>query len=685
MISVAQVFVVLLVGVSAVILLYWRRRRHSTTGTLVAQAEAHGIEAPTRVATKRGTASVTSQEITEGQVHQTQGADMDDDDLELRTDSADDHVHSVNQIAKEEVLGEEGQPDDTKTPTNTDGRPEPFSGPSTSGSDTSGYCEISASADSLRDGKVTQSRQPPPDPNSSELPVEPTPVAATESPVLDSHGETPADEKAEEDAPPRGGEDESTIDRTTGTPPPTRRHGENQPRRRPRRYEGIIRRPPGPGNDNRRKPRATDNTERGRSLPIEVRLRFDRGGSCVVSLIPSRSLGDPEGATVASAFGPLDLRAMQDQWYEDVTLEDIARILCEGTIWSERGGSGRWSLSGRDLYVLGEHLELSGWVSQPSLKLGRKHVILCTEQLRPAVEQALLEAGVDHSVALDISFGSPAGWVVFGDVVPVRAASASGRADILNALRPLPELEICLEGGIRLEYAAWLDGYPPLIRVYGDPADTPEVRIDGCTASCGDDGAYRAAAWDEIGTHTVWCAGISRSYSIVPFQASWALWNAHTFSVTSGSDRRVSICGPVVRDASASQDNWPPTIQVPETNTVILGAAPGEHALAMRASQVRGMPCIATPSFRPVWALPPDPLHCIKQTNRILFLGEHLEPIPRLVHYPAARGHPGVDTWANLILNASRKGLAIEPDTERERALWRRYKRAARNIWRSRK
>ena len=332
---------------------------------------------------------------------------------------------------------------------------------------------------------------------------------------------------------------------------------------------------------------------------------------------------------------------MQDEWYQDIIPDDFGRILCEGAIWSQVGGTGRWTLSGRDLYVLGERSNLSGWVSQPCLKLGRKHVILCTEQLRAAAEQALLEAGVDHSVALDVSFGSPTGWVVMRDVVPVRPVSPSGRADILNALRPLPELEICLERGIRLEYATWLDGYPPLVRVYGDPAHTPEVRIDGCTACRGDDGAYRVPAWDATGTHTVWCTGISKSYSIVPFEASWELWDAYVFPVAPESDRRVSICGPLVRDAFGRQHDWTATIQVPETNTVILGAAPEEHALALRASEVRGMPCYASPSFRPVWALPPDPLRCSKHTTRILFLGEYLEPIPRLAGHPAACHHPG--------------------------------------------
>ena len=365
--------------------------------------------------------------------------------------------------------------------------------------------------------------------------------------------------------------------------------------------------------------------------------------------------------------------------------EGIDRILCEGAVWSQKGGTGRWSLSGRDLYVLGERSDLSGWVSQPSLKLGRQHVVLCTEQLRPAAEEALREAGVDRPVALDVSLGSPHGWIVIRDVVPVRPVSPSEQVHILNPLRPLPEIEICLEGGIRLAYTTWIEGYPPLVRVYGDLAHTPEVRIDGVSASCGDDGAYRVPTWDAEGTHLVWCAGISKSYTITPFEASWEPWDAHAFSVAPGSSRRVSICGPLVREAPADQHDWPAAIQVPETNTVILGAAPGEHTFATRASEVRGMPCFASPSFRPIWALPPDPLHSSKKTVRILFLGQHIEPIPQPAGYLATRCCPDVDTWSKLVLDASRKGLAIEPDTECVRALWRRYKRTARQIWRSRK
>ena len=694
MISATQILVVLLVGVAVVMLLYWRRRWRSSNGTLNAQTEARPIEASTPVAAMGDAATITNQEAAEGEVDEPDGADQGVSDVELRAESTGDQRHPLDESAKEEVLEEERQSGGPGTLTNADERLVPDSRPFVNGPNTGSYRDTSGPAESPRDGQVTESCQRPtiseeetPATDSADVRVEQPPLAANGPPALESRDETPADEKAEEEAPPGAPEDEATDGTTTTTLPATRQQPRNESGREPRRYGGLTRRPPRPGSNNLTEPSAAaaDSADREQSLPIEVRLRFDRGGACAVSLIPSRSPGAPERATVSGASGPLDLLAMQDEWYQDVIPEDIGRILSEGTIWSQVGGTGRWSHSGRDLYVLGEHLELSGWVSQPCLKLGRNHVILCTEQLRPAAEKALREAGVDHSVALDLSFGPPAGWVVIRDVVPVHPVSPSRRADILNALRPLPEVEICLEGGIRLERAMWLKGYPPLIRVYGDPAQTPEVRIDDCTASRGDDGAYRVSACDATGTHTVWCEGIRKSYSIVPFEASWDLWDAYTFPATRGSGRRVAICGPAVSEAFDSHHDWTTTIQVPETNTVILGAAPGEHALAIRTSEIRGMPCFASPSFRPVWALPPDPLLCSKQTTRVLFLGEYIEPNPRLFGNLAARCHPGGDPWAKLVLDVSRKRLAIEPDTERVRELWRRYKRAARSIWRLRK
>ena len=694
MISATELLVVLLAGVSVVTLLYWFRRFRSSNSTPIVQTETCRIEAATPAAPMGDAATATNEETAEEEVHEPNSTHQGDRDLESRAESAGDQRQTLGESANEKAAEEEHHSSHAGTLTNAGEHLERASRPLVSGPNTVSDRDASEPADSLRDGTVTERCQRPtvseenaPAPDSANVRVEQPPLASAGSPALESHHETPADEEAEEEALPAAPEGEVTDSARATTLPATRQQPQNESGREPRRYGGLTRRPPRPRNNNRNKSAAAtaDTTEREQSLPIEVRLRFDRGGACTSSLIASRLPSAPESATVSAASGPLDLLVMQDEWYQDVIPEDIGRILSEGAMWSQVGGTGRWSLSGRELYVLGEHSELSGWVSQPCLKLGRKHVILCTEALRPAAEQALREAGVDHLVALDVSFGSPAGWVVIRDVFPVHSVSPSRRADILNALRPLPEVEIRLEGGIRLEKAMWLEGYAPLIRVYGDPARTPEVRIDDCTASCGDDGAYRVPGCDATGTHTVWYAGISKSYSVVPFEASWGWWDAYAFPATRGSDRRVAICGPAVSDAFDSQHDWTTTIQVPETNTVILGAAPGEHALAIRTSRIRGMPCFASPSFRPVWALPPDPLLCSKQATRVLFLGEFIEPIPRLVGNAAGRCHPSVDTWAKLVLDASRKGLAIKPDTEQARALWRRYKRAARDIWRLRK
>src|SRR5262249_29996664 len=161
-------------------------------------------------------------------------------------------------------------------------------------------------------------------------------------------------------------------------------------------------------------------------------------------------------------------------------------------------------------------------------------------------------------------------------------------------------------------------------------------------------------------------------------------WDAYSFPVASGFGR-LSICGPLVREASVNQLAWTPIIQLPESHSVVLGTSPGDYAVATQKSRSRGAALLASPPFRPVWALPSDPLHCSKAITRILLVGEAAEPAGQAITGPAVDRHREVYAWCRLILDASRKGLATEPDTERIRALWVLYKHAARRIWRSRK
>ncbi len=463
------------------------------------------------------------------------------------------------------------------------------------------------------------------------------------------------------------------------------------PKKTPGKYKGLDRTAPQPQDTDRQEVggEGGELTKRDRSLPIEVRLRFDRGGFCSVSFIAKRSAGLPEGMTVAAQAGEVELRAMQDEWYQDVVPDDISCLLRDGTVWTQEGANGkcRWSLSGRALYVLADRSDISGYVSQTCLDLGRVHAVLCSEPIRSRVEEAIQKTRAEPTTVLDESLGAPPGWIVFQGVVPKAPVAPVGEADIFNALRPLPRIKISLERGIRLEYANWLEGHAPSIRVYGDAEHTAEVRIDGQVAACGEDGTYRAPGWDLIGSHSVWCSGMSKSYSIVPFTASWEHWDAYAFPVTYGSQRSIAICGPLVRCVSDAPQSQAFSVSVPESNPVLVGQAPGQHALAVSVSGVRGIPRIASPLFCPVWALPRDPLRCDKKTAYILLIGAMAAPDAKRENLQGkgAGSDRDVDAWCRLILDANRKGLKTQPHTEAVRDLWLSYKRLARRIWRARK
>ncbi|GAB6185659.1 hypothetical protein JCM17478_11610 [Thermopirellula anaerolimosa] len=472
---------------------------------------------------------------------------------------------------------------------------------------------------------------------------------------------------------------------------PSREKEKTGKNRRPRTYQGLGRSAPEPQDSKRRAPCSGSGkpAPRDRSLPLEVRLRFDRGGFCTISLIAKRCQGLPEEITVAAQSGELELSAMQDEWYQDIVPDDVSGILRDGTVWTQKGTVERcsWSLSGRKLYVLAARSDISGFVSQACLELGREHAVLCSAEIRSRVEQAIEDTGAAPASIFDDSLGAPPGWVVFRGVVPRKPVTPVGEADIFNALRPLPRIEISLEGGIRVEYANWLEGYPPCIRVYGDPEHPAEVRIDGQVAVCGDDGSYRAPGWDSTGSHTVWCSGISRTYSVVPFAGAWDWWDAYAFPVSSGSKGRIGICGPMVRWVSDGPESCS-SLCVPESNSVILGRAPGQIVVAEAVSGVRGALSIASPPFCPVWALPRDPLRSDKQLARVLLVGEPRPPETTRHQNPratAAHHDVSVEDWCRLILDASRKGMRTQPDSESVRALWLEYKRLARRIWRSRK
>lgn len=434
---------------------------------------------------------------------------------------------------------------------------------------------------------------------------------------------------------------------------------------------------------------------RDRALDIEVRVLFEHGGFCAVTLLPKRTAELPEELLVSSSSGPLELTVLQDEWYQDVRPDDLGRLLRDGTEWSNSGGGQRWVLSGREMYVFCPHGDLNGFVGTPRLILGEQHLVLCTTERLQDVLRAIEVTGSPSPTMLNAASGIPTGWVGLRGIVPRKPVAPSERHDILNALRPLGDVEIVLEGGIRLERLTWLSGYPPRIRLRGDVGAIDNVVIDGREATLSPDGGYATPGWDLPGQHQVWSASASRSYSICEGAEGWEAWAAYTWSMgdfsADGERSRPAICGVLVQPPCV-MPRESCTVMMPVSNPILIGAVPGEIQTCEVRSDVRAEACTGFPWFDPVWALPADAIRCDKRIARVLLIGNP-RPIgkqdpPQRAGAPARPQRASrdqakrIDAWCSAILTAGRKGLRTEPTSADIAALWQAYKRRAKAIWR---
>jgi hypothetical protein len=467
---------------------------------------------------------------------------------------------------------------------------------------------------------------------------------------------------------------------STSTPESERRH--------PPQYRAPTG-PPPPG-----KKRSQSRTHGGKrqrttnpgpaAIEVRVRVLFQHGGYCIVSLLPKWLPGLPEELIASSQMGDVELQALQEEWYQDVAPDNLANLLRMGFVWRDPDTGQEWMLSGREVFVLAHGTTHRGFLSCPRLALGRDHVVLCTVGRLSAVGDALRAAGCADWTQLGEDDGAPSGWLVLRKIRPQRPVSLSSDADILNVLRPVPEIEIALEGGIRLAYNSWLLGYPPAIRIYGAPERTVAVLIDGKKATGPEQDGYTAPDWDVEGDHQVSCSITTKSYSLVQCKTIWTYWPAYSFSLrnSGGEDREFQFCGPLVRPVAINaQLAQRQVTQVPPTNPVLLGACPGEVFSAHRRMEVRGAQCLGLPPFDPLWALPAQPLQCDKRTNRILLVGEPIAESSGASRQ-SLKNRPDLERWCRLVLDASRKGLAVEPASPATRRLWRDYKLRARSLWR---
>lgn len=434
------------------------------------------------------------------------------------------------------------------------------------------------------------------------------------------------------------------------------------------------------------RPKVDRDGSRDRALPIEVRARFERGGLCRVSLLARRGDSFPDGLSVEEGSIQRPLTAMQEEWYQDVELPEVATLLQNGVVWTSdiaSVGSVRWMLSGRDIVVLAPGDELSGFVSAPRLLLGADHVVLFRETRREEVEQALREAGVEGGSVLDWSEGSDGGWIGLGGVRPKIAVAPSGDGDILDVLRPAPDARISLTGGIRITRSAWLSGYPPSIRILGDAAGVGPVRIDESVSTVDSDGTYRVEGWDTKGRHAISCLCGRKEYEIADGLESWDPWDAYTWSAGDASSQegmRPAICGLLVR-APSERRQGARLFTVPIANPLLVGSVPGQVHMCDSRNDLRSRTAVGYPPFEPVWAIPFDPLHCDKHVSRVLRVGS-LVPFPGDTNRRSGKQADLLLAWARAVLDATRKGLLVEPADEESRSLWKAYRDEARAIWR---
>ena len=325
-----------------------------------------------------------------------------------------------------------------------------------------------------------------------------------------------------------------------------------------RRYRMLARNPA----QARPPPRQVPSRTVDRGAPVDVRLSFGRNGGCATSLVPRRTDAMPPTVTVSRRGQDLELIEMQEGWYEDVFIEDLGAELKSGVSWEGRSQVGekfRWSLGGRDVFVLAAHSQLSGFVDTNRLELNERHVVLCTEEMETAVQAILTSAGVVGTTRLTSEQGAPRGWIALQNVIPRRVVEPPAVADTLDCLRPVADAALTLEAGIRVQGNTWLAGFPPSIRIRGDALMVGEVRIDGKVAIQNNSGAFQSEDWDRLGSHFVACSVGTATYIVVEPERDWRAWPAHNWTL--GEDEtaakladRPSVCGALVMPPAARSD-----------------------------------------------------------------------------------------------------------------------------------
>jgi hypothetical protein len=406
------------------------------------------------------------------------------------------------------------------------------------------------------------------------------------------------------------------------------------------------------------------------SLEVRLQLLTSRTGDVQAGLLFKRPEGFPASLAIKVRSNDVHLSAYGDGWYTaDIgSQSNVATTLKEGLIASKHvNGTAltSWMLSaGREIYVAASQPGSAGYHTVPRLALGCAQFVVVREHLQKQVIEILAESCENAVQRLALDRAPLTGWSVFGPVVPLKPVAHQDGDAYLNVIRPLPELAIVLEGGLCLRGAEWLEGFPPRITIAGPIPEGERVLIDNVTASADSTGVYRTPGCDDVGDHTVWCSGKSRTYRISAPPQFWEPWPAH-------AQRKGTVCGALSEYQAISPQAK--LVTVPSSNQVLIGAKPGEvHSASGQGEEWTGIV-----PFAPVWALPANPFQCRRNAVHVILMAATPVALPS-----GRKPKPhAVRAWCAAILDCRRKGLQLDsPDAA---SLWDEYIRAARRTRRS--
>lgn len=437
----------------------------------------------------------------------------------------------------------------------------------------------------------------------------------------------------------------------------------------PGRYRAPVL---GPGKTQRKKASRVGVRNQEQDLELRVRAVSDRHGFCRFQIVGRRPTGAPTELEARGRRRTVALSEVADDWYGVTESNDLAVVLEHGIRLSAsfgEGGEVSWALRGRDLYVLAGLQGIFGFVSTARLSIGEEQIVLCRETRGAEVRTILAEAECDGVQVHGTDDGAPSGWVFFRPANPSRSVPQVPGDDILNLIRPIPDIEVRLEGGLWLRGSSWISGYAPKIHVAGELPPGTEVLIDDEAAQEREPRVYATSGSERPGDHVVWCAGRSASYEICEPDIRWQEPDADD------SSRRV--CGAVAAEVGNGHDTL---VTVPTSNPVLIGANPGE---VFRCDRRPGKLWTGFIPFRVSWALPEDALHCDRSLRRVLLMNP-LSPVHSIM--PTCRKmsvSTRVFQWCQAIRDCQRKGLALSPADPVSEQLWREYRREAKALWRA--